>query len=203
MVSDNNDDGLATADHTLIETDDHDDDDKLNDIYGAPSTSIEVDVPSDPEDSATTYIVNIEPDGEELFLIISDVSIKEKDILNGRYLETIYSMLTNIKSCIHLCRTKTKWTLDTLESCERVRDEVLRMNFDTINKDKMERTYRVEKELCQVCLRRNFHFFFINFSDCFVIETGIIFTWNFIETSIIGDESNVVSLCQLFHPIFP
>lgn len=102
MVSDNNDEGMATADHSLAETDNDEDDDKLNDIYGAPSTSIEVDdvdVPSDPEDSATTYIVNIEPDGEELFLIISDVSIKEKDILNGRYYKRfIIHNVINIKS---------------------------------------------------------------------------------------------------------
>lgn len=55
--------------------------DELKDIYG----NIEVpDVPSDSENNEVTYIVCSEPDGEELFLIVSDVSIKEKDSFSGR-----------------------------------------------------------------------------------------------------------------------
>lgn len=75
----------GTVYHSVLEKsndDDDDNNDKLKDFYGA-ATEI-VDVPSDPEDCAATYIVNIEPSGVELFLIVSDVSIKEKDILNGR-----------------------------------------------------------------------------------------------------------------------
>lgn len=56
--------------------------DKLKDIYGHSEVT---DVPSDPENNEVTYIVCSEPDGEELFLIVSDVSIKEKDSSSGRY----------------------------------------------------------------------------------------------------------------------
>lgn len=51
------------------------------DIYGHTEVP---DVPSDPENNEVTYIVCSEPNGEELFLIVSDVSIKEKDIFSGR-----------------------------------------------------------------------------------------------------------------------
>lgn len=47
-------------------------------------------------------------------------------------------------------RTKTRWNLKSLESCDRIKSDVLRLNFDTIKKDKKERIYRVEKGLCQV-----------------------------------------------------
>lgn len=39
-----------------------------------------------------------------------------------------------------------------LESCERVKSNVLRIHFDTIKKDKKERNYELEKSLCQVML---------------------------------------------------
>lgn len=37
-----------------------------------------------------------------------------------------------------------------LESCERVKSNVLRIHFDTIKKDKKERNYELEKSVCQV-----------------------------------------------------
>lgn len=37
-----------------------------------------------------------------------------------------------------------------LESCERIKTDVLRLRFDTIKRDKKERIYRVEKGLGQV-----------------------------------------------------
>lgn len=37
-----------------------------------------------------------------------------------------------------------------LESCERVKSNVLRIHFDTIKKDKKERNYVLEKSNCQV-----------------------------------------------------
>lgn len=46
-------------------------------------------------------------------------------------------------------RTKTKWSLKILESCERLKSNTLRINFDTIRKDKQERIYCVENTLCQ------------------------------------------------------
>lgn len=55
--------------------------DELKDIYGNAEVA---DVPSDPENNEVTYIVCSEPNGEELFLIVSDVSIKEKDSFSGR-----------------------------------------------------------------------------------------------------------------------
>lgn len=51
-------------------------------------------------------------------------------------------------------RTKAKWNLKTLESCERVRADVLRLNFDTIKKDRKERFYKVEHGLCQVLKKK-------------------------------------------------
>lgn len=39
---------------------------------------------SDPEDNEVTYIVTIEPSQEEVFLIVSDINIREKNALTGR-----------------------------------------------------------------------------------------------------------------------
>lgn len=47
-------------------------------------------------------------------------------------------------------RTKTKWSLKILESCDRIKSNTLRINFDTVKKDKQERVYTVEEDLCQV-----------------------------------------------------
>lgn len=55
--------------------------DVLKDLYGQTEY---VDVPSEPEDNEITYIVTIEPGNAEVFLIVSDVSIKEKDVLTAR-----------------------------------------------------------------------------------------------------------------------
>lgn len=49
-------------------------------------------------------------------------------------------------------RTKNRWNLKSLESCDRIKSDVLRLNFDTIKKDKKERIYRVEEGLCQVSM---------------------------------------------------
>lgn len=46
-------------------------------------------------------------------------------------------------------RTKTRWGMKTLESCDRTKSNVIRLNFDTIRKDKKERIYRMEIECCQ------------------------------------------------------
>lgn len=37
-----------------------------------------------------------------------------------------------------------------MESCERIKSNTLRINFDTMQKDKQERVYCVENALCQV-----------------------------------------------------
>lgn len=39
---------------------------------------------SDPEDNEVTYIVTVEPTQKDLFLIVSDANIREKDALTGR-----------------------------------------------------------------------------------------------------------------------
>lgn len=41
-------------------------------------------------------------------------------------------------------RTKLKWSLNSLESCDILRTDVIRLRFDTIRKDKKERIYNVE-----------------------------------------------------------
>lgn len=53
-------------------------------------------------------------------------------------------------SSYNFCRTKTKWSLKILESCDRIKSNTLRINFDTVKKDKQERVYVVEEDLCQV-----------------------------------------------------
>ena len=53
-------------------------------------------------------------------------------------------------SSYHFYRTRTKWSLKILESCDRIKSNTLRINFDTVKKDKQERVYVVEEDLCQV-----------------------------------------------------
>lgn len=49
-----------------------------------PSPTYEREPMSDPEDNEVTYIVTIEPSEVDLFLIVSDTNIREKDALSGR-----------------------------------------------------------------------------------------------------------------------
>ncbi|ALC38352.1 CG9044 [Drosophila busckii] len=85
---------------------------------------------SDEEPDEKFYIVcEVQKASEPLFLTISNNYMREKDALSER--------------------TKTKWSLKVLESCERIKANTLRINFDTIQKDKQERIYCIENELCQ------------------------------------------------------
>ncbi|XP_017041284.1 serine/threonine-protein kinase 11-interacting protein isoform X2 [Drosophila ficusphila] len=85
---------------------------------------------SDAEADEETYIVYLEQKpSEALFLTVSSNFIREKDTLSER--------------------TKTKWSLKILESCERVKSNTIKINFDTMRKDKQERIYCVENTLCQ------------------------------------------------------
>lgn len=114
----------------------------------------------------------------------------------------IFISLLKFKSkfFVIIFRTKTKWTLKTLESCERTNSDVLRLNFDTIKKDKKERTYKVEKGLCQV--RVTFHDIVQSiFNINFCAETGTIFTQHFVETSTVRDESNALSMRKLCNAV--
>lgn len=45
-----------------------------------------------------------------------------------------------------------------LESCERIKMDVLRLHFDTIKRDKKERVYKVEEGLGQVQIVISFKF---------------------------------------------
>lgn len=84
---------------------------------------------SDPEDYEAKFIVMEEMTGEDLFLILGEETIKEKDAMTGQ--------------------TKTKWGLSTLDSCDRIKMNVIRLNFDTIRKDKKERKYEMDPKECQ------------------------------------------------------
>uniref|UniRef100_A0A336MPB6 CSON003607 protein n=1 Tax=Culicoides sonorensis TaxID=179676 RepID=A0A336MPB6_CULSO len=98
-------------------------------------SSVDVSVPepeitvSDPEDDEVTYICVNEQTEEELFLVISDRHIRERDTLTGH--------------------TINKWSLKTLQSCERVKSDVISLQFDTVKKNKKMRNYRLEKSSCE------------------------------------------------------
>lgn len=47
-------------------------------------------------------------------------------------------------------RTITRWNMSMLESCDRIKTDVLRLRFDTIKRDKRERIYNVEEGSGQV-----------------------------------------------------
>ncbi|XP_020810533.1 uncharacterized protein LOC110185865 isoform X1 [Drosophila serrata] len=104
---------------------------ELLNLYASSSNTAEDEDPvSDAEPDEETYIVYHEQKpSEALFLTISSNFIREKDTLSER--------------------TKTKWSLKILESCERLKSNTLRINFDTMRKDKQERIYCVENTLCQ------------------------------------------------------
>lgn len=53
-----------------------------DDIYGQP-IGFE-NVPSDPEDNEVQYVVYVEPTNVEMTLVVSDKSIREKDVVSGR-----------------------------------------------------------------------------------------------------------------------
>lgn len=103
------------------------DDENLRMLYSAPTTN-ELESPSDSEENETIYLVmnDINQMELELFLIVSEQSIREKNILTAK--------------------TINKWTMNMLESCERIGTDVLRIRFDTIKRDKKERIYRMEKD---------------------------------------------------------
>lgn len=97
-------------------------DENLRNLYPS-STSNEVDSLSDTEENETIYLVTNDANKMDLLLIVSDQSIREKNSLTGR--------------------TINKWAMAMLESCECIRTDVVCIRFDTIKKDKRERTYRM------------------------------------------------------------
>lgn len=60
------------------------DDDLTTDIYGRSMCANQTDPVSDTEDNQTIYIVTVEPNERTLFLVVSDMSIREKDSMTGR-----------------------------------------------------------------------------------------------------------------------
>ncbi|KAH8404882.1 hypothetical protein KR222_008971 [Zaprionus bogoriensis] len=98
--------------------------------FAAACVEQEEDPVSEEEADEKLYIVcHANKTSEPLFLTISPNYVREKDALSER--------------------TKTKWSIKVLESCERIKANTLRINFDTMQKDKQERVYCVENALCQ------------------------------------------------------
>ncbi|XP_058455943.1 uncharacterized protein LOC131433132 isoform X2 [Malaya genurostris] len=96
----------------------------LTDIYG---NIADIEIESDIEDNEKCYVVNAKGNPTELCLIISDVSIREKN--SGK--------------------TKTRWGIKTLQACERPTSTSITLLFDTVKKDKKTRTYEIDEVTCQ------------------------------------------------------
>lgn len=98
------------------------DDDHLSNVYAIK----EPEPISDVEDNESIYLATNEDTKLGVLLVVSDQSIREKNELTAK--------------------TINKWTMSMLESCERISGDVVRINFDTIKRDKRERVYRLEKD---------------------------------------------------------
>lgn len=106
--------------------------DTLPSVYQSASdvTLVENSFGSEPEDDEDIYSVINEATKEELFLILTERNIRERDVLDAR--------------------TVTKWSIKLLESCERPRSDVIVITFDIMKKDKKRREYTVpDKNECQ------------------------------------------------------
>ncbi|KAL5282214.1 STK11IP family protein [Megaselia abdita] len=80
---------------------------------------------NDLTDSNFVYNVTSQTNLKDMMLQVSDVFMKEKS-LSGSDI--------------------SKWNLIILESCDRLRSNTLRINFDTVRKDKQERIYVFKDE---------------------------------------------------------
>ncbi|XP_053693593.1 serine/threonine-protein kinase 11-interacting protein [Sabethes cyaneus] len=96
----------------------------LTNIYGKVA---DTETESDVEENERCYMVNAKGSPIELCLIISDMSIREKD--SGK--------------------TKTRWGIKTLQACERSTSTSITLLFDTVKKDKKIRTYEIDEQTCQ------------------------------------------------------
>lgn len=99
------------------------DDDHLKNVY--PTKDPEPEQLSDAEENEMIYLAKNEANQMDVLLLVSNQSVREKNELTGK--------------------TINKWTINMLESCERISGEVVRIRFDTVKRDKRERTYRLEK----------------------------------------------------------
>lgn len=100
------------------------DDDNLRDLYATKES--ESDPISESEENESIYLAKNELNKMDIILIVSDQSMREKNELTAK--------------------TINKWTMNMLESCERISDDVIRIRFDTIKRDKRERVYQLEKD---------------------------------------------------------
>ncbi|XP_053961303.1 uncharacterized protein LOC128865206 isoform X1 [Anastrepha ludens] len=121
-----------TSDDTAAEVEYDEEPLHLKDVY----SNVADDEPevSEPEDDEVTYIVYTMPRNEAVFLTISENYLRVRDTLTQK--------------------TITKWSLKILESCDRIKSNTIRINFDTIKADKKERIYTVEDGLCQELERK-------------------------------------------------
>lgn len=100
------------------------DDDHLSNVYATKEP--EPEQISDVEENESIYLATNEINQMGVLLVVSDQSIREKNELT--------------------VKTINKWTMNMLESCEHISTDVVRINFDTIKRDKRERVYRLEKD---------------------------------------------------------
>ncbi|XP_073823890.1 uncharacterized protein isoform X2 [Musca autumnalis] len=104
-------------------------DDHLKYVYSSTDND-DLEQLSEREDDEETYIVyDTTNRNEAIFLTRSSNFLRERDPLTEK--------------------TKTKWSLKILESCDRIKSNTIRLNFDTVKVDKQERIYTVEEDLCQ------------------------------------------------------
>ncbi|XP_035909526.1 uncharacterized protein LOC118511039 isoform X2 [Anopheles stephensi] len=102
----------------------------LTDIY---KNQEDVDEESEVEDNEVLYHVSTRGNGSDLSIVVSDKSIKEKDVVG---------------------KTKTRWGIKTLEACERSTSSQITLTFDTMKRDKRERVYEMDAHDCQLLENR-------------------------------------------------
>uniref|UniRef100_A0A182LZH7 LKB1 serine/threonine kinase interacting protein 1 N-terminal domain-containing protein n=1 Tax=Anopheles culicifacies TaxID=139723 RepID=A0A182LZH7_9DIPT len=102
----------------------------LTDIY---RNQEEVDEESEVEDNEVLYHVSMRGNESDLSIVVSDKSIKEKDVVG---------------------KTKTRWGIKTLEACERSTSSRITLTFDTMKRDKRERVYDMDAHECQLLENR-------------------------------------------------
>uniref|UniRef100_A0A182VSY4 LKB1 serine/threonine kinase interacting protein 1 N-terminal domain-containing protein n=1 Tax=Anopheles minimus TaxID=112268 RepID=A0A182VSY4_9DIPT len=102
----------------------------LTDIY---RNQEEVDEESEVEDNEVLYHVSLRGNESDLSIVVSDKSIKEKDVVG---------------------KTKTRWGIKTLEACERSTSSRITLTFDTMKRDKRERVYDMDTHECQLLENR-------------------------------------------------
>lgn len=115
--------GTAETDDTLFKST-VSDDDHLSNVYAINEP--EPEQISDVEENESHYLATNETNQMGVLLVVSNQSIREKNELT--------------------VRTINKWSMNMLESCEHISTDVVRINFDTIKKDKRSRVYRLEKD---------------------------------------------------------